>query len=211
MAQLDALLKSCTLEPAYHCTRLTSEEVSRIRRTGMQLSGVHMLANRIEQLIANREMSTDIGKVLLGKHQAAHPSRADQICFIFFPPHHAGESGIGLLFRHWGGEALYGEHVDDPVTSPILQSIGSPCVVVASIPVTSLRTPNYLSIQVVRCYLVNRNWSSCPDGDLQLQCSAVKNIAAGDVRSVVQFPDSEFLRLTGCESWRLKLVGDLVI
>src|ERR1700676_2031123 len=46
--------------------------------------------------------------------------------------------GVGRFFRYWGGEALYNSHQDHAVRGPLLESIGTPCVIQADIPISNL-------------------------------------------------------------------------
>lgn len=46
-------------------------------------------------------------------------------------------------------------HEDDPVTSPILRAIGTPCLIEADVPVASLAPGACLAMKLVRTYLIS--------------------------------------------------------
>jgi hypothetical protein len=113
-----------------------TERIGRLRESGM-----------IEEAIAER---------LATENRADSANRAGKIWFCFFPPHHAGESGIEALLRHWGGEALYNSHDNDPITGPILRALGTPCLVEADVPIASLPGPGFLEMKLARNDLIPR-------------------------------------------------------
>ena len=104
----------------WHCTRLTDTEADEIRRSGMQLPNAEMLTRRIDALVKDNLITADVARRLKSENQAGEEYRAGMAWFCFFPPGNVDEHGIGRFFHHWGGEALYVCHEDDPVTSPAL-------------------------------------------------------------------------------------------
>ena len=86
-------------------------------------------ARRIEALVKDKLIAPDIAERLKSKNQADKNYRARKVWFCFFPPRNAGEHGIKRFFRHWGGEALYVCHENDPLTSHAISCIGLPRIV----------------------------------------------------------------------------------
>ena len=85
-------------------------------------------AGRLYRLRAATSLITpDIARRLKSKNRASEQPGA--VYFCFFPPRTDDEDGIGRFFRHWGGEALYVCHEDDPITSPTISCVGRPCIV----------------------------------------------------------------------------------
>ncbi|UVA81896.1 hypothetical protein [Pandoraea commovens] len=185
----------------WHCTRITDVEITQIVRSGMQLPDGAMLRRRIDALVASGQLPSDIGDRLAAANQADESNRAGRLWFCFFPPHRAGEHGIGRFFHHWGGEALYNSHEDDPVTSPILRAIGTPCVIEADVPVASLTPGAGLAMKLVCIYLISRGYETDEPVEHE-ENSGVKPIAADCVRRVIRYPEHEFMELTGCAAWR---------
>jgi len=121
------------------------------------------------------------------------------ISFCFYPPYKAGQGGIERLFRSWGGEALYNSHEDDPVIGPILNGIGTPCIIEAYVPIISLRCHDSLEDKVIRRYLVNRGLETVEP--LDHEGKAEQPIPSQNISRIIPFPESDFIRLTRCDAW----------
>lgn len=187
----------------WHCTRLTDQEIDDILANGFHLPNREMLHRRVDTLIANGTISQDVGDRLKERNQADAPNRAGMIWFCFHPPGEAGESGIERFFRHWGGEALYGLHERDPVTSPVLAQVGTPCVVEALVPIATLKVHGGLYTKVIRRFLADRGDAVTEPTDHQDR--AIQPLPASVIEGIHRFPDPQFLRLTGCQVWRRKI------
>jgi hypothetical protein len=183
----------------WHCTRLTETEIASILANGMQLPDRAMLSRRIDALESEKLVTPAVANVLKSKNQADEENRVGRVWFCFFPPRIAGESGIGDLLRHWGGEALYNSHDRDQKIGPVLRSIGVPCLVEANVPIASLGRNGGLSFKIVRRYLISRDHSSSEP--VEHEDRVVCPLAAEFICRVIQFPEPDFLNLTGCETW----------
>lgn len=187
----------------FHNTRLTYEEIQRIKDSGMQLPNLALLIERIEVLVKRGTVTQEVGERLKEKNQANDKHRANMIWFCLFEPHLAGESGIERLLRHWGGEALYNSHENDPITGPILRRIGIPVVVEAVLPIALLRGPSFMSEKVARQFHISQGFNS---GEGVLMDDFVRApLPAESIRAIYEFPGVEFRRLTDCDSWYEKL------
>ena len=186
--------------PGWHCSRLTEAEVYGIRSKGMKPPNAEMLARRIDALMEAGEITPEMGRRLKLENQAGDKNRAGRTWFCFFPPSNAGEDGIARFFRHWGGEALYFCHENDPVLSSAISCIGTPCLVEADVPIASLRMHGALEQAIYRRYLVSQDNSKVWPTDYE-DCIEYP-LPAGNVRRVITFPDPEFMSLTGCSEWR---------
>jgi hypothetical protein len=198
-----------TLQPyeitGWHCTRLTDVEIDHILQDGMQLPDTAMLNQRIDALVAAGHLSEDIALRLKSDNQSGETNRAGMVWFCFFPPRNAGESGIERFFRHWGGEALYNSHEDDPGTSPAISAIGTPCLVEADVPIASLEKYGGLSRKIYRRFLVSRGFKT--RDSVEHEDRIKRPLPAGNIRRVVRFRDPAFDELTGCSDWRMPLRG----
>ena len=184
----------------WHCTRLTDAEVDEILHSGMQLPNAAMLARRIDALEGTDLIAPDVARRLMSENQAAEEYRAGMVWFCFFPPGNVDEDRIGRFFHHWGGEALYVCHEDDPVTSPVLRRIGTPCLVEADVPIASLRMHGNLDTIVYRRFLISRGY--CIKESTNYDDHIVHPLPAGNVRRVISFPDPDFYSLTSCSEWQ---------
>lgn len=183
----------------WHCTRLTDAEADDILRDGMQLPDVAMLARRIDAVVKANKLAPDIARLLKSKNQADEEYRAEMVWFCFFPPRKAGEEGIERFFRHWGGEALYNSHEDDPVTAPALSCIGTPCIVEANVPIASLAKHEGLAFNIIRRFLTSRGY--CTSESTDYDGRIVHPLPTANIRRVIRFPDPDFFVLTGCSEW----------
>jgi hypothetical protein len=146
----------------------------------------------------------DIAVLLRASHQAGEGSRAGKFWFCFYPPALAGESGVGHFFRHWGGEALYNLHEDDPVTSAVLAALGMPCPVLTEVPIALFGNSFSLARSIVRRFLTSQGHQI--DEPVACEGYIVSELPAGNIHRVVRFPRPEFLSLTGRMDWKRPLV-----
>ncbi len=187
----------------WHCTRLTAPEATLIRSNGLGLPNAAMLHARLDRLVG-ADMLTSANAAALGaRHEADHPWRAGRIWFCFCPPRLAGEHGIRRFFHHWGGEALYNSHEDDPDTGPVLASIGTPSIVEAIVPLAGVYC-GHLTDHVVGVYLRSLGVAGLGP-DQHMDGYSLTPIAAENVRTIVTFPSAEFMALTECGGWRKPL------
>ena len=190
----------------WHCTRLTDAEVKEIYRNGMWLPDREKLTRRIEAVVAEGLLSADVSRLLKSRNQADEKYRARMIWFCFYPPRRSGESGIERFFRHWGGEALYNSHERDPVSSPAIGRIGTPCLVEASVPIASFARHGGPELVIIWRFLADRGRKLCKATDFEGRI--VAPLPADNVRRVIRFPDREFLELTGCLEW-VRPIGEI--
>ncbi|OEK01171.1 hypothetical protein BFP97_06445 [Roseivirga sp. 4D4] len=183
----------------YHCTRLTDVEIDGILSEGMSLQNKDTLSARINQLLLEGKISEHIGHRLKNENQANEEYRSHMLWFCFFEPQLAGESGIKRFFRSWGGEALYNSHESDPETGIVLSAIGTPCLIEAEVPISILNQHSFLAMKVVRNFLKNRDYDmkECIDHEGY----ATNNLDSCFIKRVMKYPDSDFIRLTGCDEW----------
>lgn len=200
-SHLDELLRASDYcLRGYHCTRLTEAEIKTILTEGMSLPNLEMLAKRIRTIEMGGLISSKIAQFLLAKNQSDEKNRANMIWFCFFSPHIAGEGGIKRFFRHWGGEALYNSHEDHPVSGYAIAKIGIPCIVEANVPLSSLAKYRTPVTKIIRRFLIANGWQTmeCMDHEGY----SVRAIPAQNIMRVIQYPESDFISLTGCDEWR---------
>jgi hypothetical protein len=200
----EEILKAYALV-GWHCSRLTRAEINHIIENGMQLPSVAMLSRRIDALVEQGLLTRESAHRLISTNQADERNRAGRIWFCFFAPSIGGQRGIERFFRHWGGEALYNSHEDNPEMSQVLGVIGTPVLVEARVPIRCLGPHSWLSIKTVRRFLISRGFRT--DEPMDHEDQAVQPLAASNIQRIIRFPEPEFLRLTGCHEWRDPLRG----
>jgi hypothetical protein len=182
----------------WHCTRLTDEEIAAIIEGGMQLPNGTMLKVRLDGLTAAGRLTETIADKLKATNQADDDNRAGRVWFCFYPPRLAGEGGIERFFRHWGGEALYNSHEDDPETGPSIASIGRPCLVEAVVPISGMDSTR-VAFNVARRYLIHRGFET--EEPVELEASVKQPLPASSIRRIIVFPEPDFISLTECDTW----------
>lgn len=187
----------------YHCTRLTDDEIDRIKKEGMSLQNRTTLCARIDSLIGEGIISESVGTRLKSENQADDDNRAHMLWFCFFEPHLAGEGGIERFFRSWGGEALYNSHEGDLETGEAIGNIGTPCLIESQVPIASLNEHSFLDTKIIRNYLKNRDYDirEC----MNHEGYARTKIDRKDIKQVIQFPSDRFVALTKCHEWKTPL------
>ncbi|MGX1357342.1 hypothetical protein [Bradyrhizobium elkanii] len=202
LGELRKVLNNYTLH-RYHCTRLIRPEIARIRSSGMQLPNEAMLHQRIESLRDGGLLDAANAAELIADNEAAEKNRAGRIWFCFFPPNLDSETGLSDLLSYWGGESLYNSHDTHAVRGPLLAGIGTPCLVEAEVPISSLRGPSFLDMKVARQFLI---WNGLQTSEpvLHTDC-AIEPLPARSILRIIEFPGSDFTALTGCDAWQKQL------
>lgn len=178
----------------YHCTRLTESEILNITNDGTILPNLDFLTRRIDTLVSCGILTSEIANRLKTENEASCRYRIRQLWFCFFPPKKDGD-GVKRFFCSWGGEALYMRHENDPETGAILREIGKPCIVEADIPISSLNPDCGLTFNIARNFLKNngRQTNECYD----FSAYSKKNILPSQIKKIFQFPDPDFIALSG--------------
>jgi hypothetical protein len=196
--ELQSVLRRGYVLRGYHCTRLTDHEIQQITMNGMQVPDLNFFYDRIDAIEQAGKIEYEIAQLLKNNNQANDSNRKGKIWFCFFKPSIAGQSGIERLFRSWGGEALYNSHESDPVTGPVLKSIGTPCLIDAFVPIASLSSYG-VCFKIIRQYLINRGLNT--EEPVDHEDRATQPIPAQNISRIIQFPDQDFISLTKCDGW----------
>ena len=181
---------------AWHSTRLTEREITRIVAEGMELPTVETLMRRIDAAEAQGAFPQAIAQQFKGRHQADSPTRQGRIWFLFTRPHH--DDGIQDFLRFWGGEALYAAIDRDPELGPVLRSVGAPAIVEAAIPMSFFEDSLGFESHIAGHYCA---WRAGRDHDAVPHDRVLAPIPAHLIRRIVTFHDAEFAELTGCGTY----------
>ena len=200
VSEFGKILKQYSLR-GFHCTRLTEEEIFFIRKHGLTLQNLNTLCKRIDKLVVSNQMSKQIADCLMDNNQSGAINRANKLWFCFFPPHVAGQHGIERFFRHWGGEALYNSHENNPVTGEWLQKIGTPCVIEALVPLKSMPDIRLPYGQFIRSYLKDKGYFI--EKGIEFEGYIIEPLNPINIIDIHQFPCNSFIDLTGCAHWDL--------
>jgi hypothetical protein len=183
----------------FHWTRLHAEEIISIKREGLQPLSAAKLRFRIEERIKAGDIPAGLGRRLLADHQADDDHRKGMIWFVNSRSCLTDCSGVFRLFRNWGGESLYNSHERDPETGPLLQSVGVPCIVVAVLPISRIRTYHNVAEKFIWSFLGKHGIKT--DHSPELEGYLEEPIQPAQVRSIIDYEDQRFEALTRCKSW----------
>jgi len=159
-----------------------------------------MLDFRLDALLQSGLLTDTLVGKLKARNQADDEHRAGMIWFCLYPPRFAGEGGIERFFRHWGGEALYNSHEDDPVTGAAISSIGQPCLVEALIPIANMGSRIGFTFKIARHYLISRGFRTREPLDHDAWSRLA--LPAANIRRIIKYPEPDFISLTGCADWK---------
>lgn len=194
---------SAILQPesviSYHCARLHADEIAAIRANGMVPLSVERLATRIQRRIDAGDIPEIPGRQLLEKHGAASPTRNGKLWFFRTRSTLQDEIGLHLLFRYWGGEALYHLHETDTEIEPILRGIGEPSIVVAAVPLDQFALSAAAGERFYAAFISAHGMC----GDEHQFSGYVKcPVQAPQIRDIVCYADPRFEHLTRASSWQ---------
>lgn len=203
--RIDAAIRDHHLV-GWHCTRLTADEIERIRGNGMRVAGADLAAERVRARVAAGDIPDALGKVLLEKSCAEHTNapgewgyRKGMVWFVFTRGPLREESGVSRLFGTWGGEILYGSHMSDPAVDGALRALGTACIIEAAVPVREIEAYGSIGKRLL-CWYLHRRDVRTEDGDHWEGHTKVV-IPASCVRRVVRRSDPDFVKLTDCDEW----------
>jgi len=176
-----------------------------IKASGLRPLDTALVRDRIAQAVAEGELIQDIAELLLDSHQAEDNGRLGMTHFFNCRSILVDEGDVGRLFRSWGGEALYNSHESRDDTGPVLRGIGMPAIVVTAIPIPRLRTTTAdTGERFVWRFLADRQVpiDQAPD----IETCATEPVPAEMILEIITFADCRFEQLTGCSTWRNRLV-----
>jgi hypothetical protein len=107
LEDLDRDMETRTIR-AWHYTRLTDTEVEAMRTTGINLSSLGAIRQRLDVQVAAREISADTADALYAASPFHDPEQIGPRSDKFWMTSHPVEIGDGrvtLLLGNWGGEA----------------------------------------------------------------------------------------------------------
>jgi hypothetical protein len=125
---------------AFHYTRLTDDEVAKLKLRGIHLSTPETLKNRLDQLVIDGIITSDIASALYKEspfHGNQQESRTDKFWMVSHPVC-TDDSGVTRFMRYWGGEVASFWNSDDALLSA-LSSIGHSRIIETAVPMIATR------------------------------------------------------------------------
>jgi hypothetical protein len=204
VAHAEALLHGHRLV-GYHCTRLTPDEMRRIRTEGLRALSPNLVQERLEALVDAGEMSRAqcdffLHSAMLQAHLAnRHGNRTGMVWLCPNRSTLRDSSGVFRLFRSWGGEALYAGFERDASAFGVLSRLGVPAIVkcAVTLPTDALhgcRAANLLSNAV-------RHEIEHPEPSPTFDWCVRRDLEPTEVVDIVVLDDPRFEELTGHAQW----------
>jgi hypothetical protein len=135
LEDLDRDMETRTIR-AWHYTRLTDAEVEAMRATGIDLSSLGAIRQRLDMQVAAKEISAGTADALYGASPFHHPDQIGPRSDKFWMTSHPVEIGDGrvtLFLRNWGGEGVY-FWLNDEQLKTAVANIGKPRVIEVAVP-----------------------------------------------------------------------------
>lgn len=110
--EIEILLSNCKFI-AFHCTRLTLEEIEDIEKHGLKLLDNIMMQEKITKAFKSGYLTKEDYTELILDNLSDDENRKGRIFATLFKSTLSDESSVGYFFKHWGGEALYKYRIID--------------------------------------------------------------------------------------------------
>jgi hypothetical protein len=183
----------------FHCTRLHPDEITSIKRDGLQPLSSAKLHSRIEERISAADIPARLGKLLLAGHQADDDHRKGMIWFVNSRSVLTDYGGLFRLFRYWGGESLYNSHERDPETGALLQRIGVPCIMVAGLPIRKFQIYSNIGDKIIWSFLGKKRIET--NHSPELEGYMREAVLPARIREIISYGERRFESLTRRNSW----------
>jgi hypothetical protein len=191
----------------YHCTRLAAHEIENIKSNGMKILTKELVEERFKGVLKigllREEQYQYISSSELFKGSLNNEC-GQRTGYIWFCPNRSTLKDGGAvcrLFQSWGGEAVYNGHEEDKNIGHHLKSIGAPCIVKCSMPMTDIEDDlTYMAKRFVSQFISN-NGSFAPDPSAVFDMSIERDLLPSEVLEVIDFSDPRFLEITDHQSW----------
>lgn len=188
----------------FHCTRLHEDEIRAILNEGLVPLSTELVTARVQSRVNSGDITEAVATKLLSHHQAADENRRGMIWFVFSKSILADGSGVWNLFRSWGGEALYQGHEEHSVCGTALRRIGSPSIVVASVPLGNTLEPMWpVGERFVARWLRQRRIRTHYPAEMEGYMSV--RLVPERILKVIERDDPAFEKLTNCRKWHLPI------
>lgn len=191
---------------AYHCTRLTPEEIQGVKKVGLRLLSPALVKEKLDACYSGGYISRkdfeylERSKSVADNLNDVHASRSNMIWFCPNRSTLKESSGVYRHFRSWGGEAIYCGHEEDNDIAHVLSSVGVACIVKCAIPFKRLEQfyANFAE-RFMSQYISDE--MDYPEPSAEFDLLTRQDLMTSDVLEVIEHPDPRFEALTNYASW----------
>lgn len=192
---------------AYHCTRLTEEEIQDIKETGMKRASALFVHKRFKTLHEQGYLSTDQYLYLRNSECIKYNLNAKKGALtkdIFFVCNRSilkkQPDGIYRLLRSWGGEAIYRGHENDEKIASTLQSIGTPCIIKCTLPFSDVQSFGGKFAERFLSFFIADEIEH-PEPSPGLEIYITRDTQKEEVLEIIEFSNPLFEKFTGYSLW----------
>lgn len=181
---------------AYHCTRLTVDEIEGVRRDGLALLEVAAMRRKIDARVAAGDLNAECAGRLQARldRNVLEPTRGKTLWATMSELALMEELKLHQPLIYWGGEAIL-SYVDGD--HPHLASIGSACIVEFSAPFSAAVQFDPTEAFLERFVYMQRGYGENGANDI---CFA-SAVPAERIRRIIGRREPDFERLTACDTW----------
>ena len=203
--QLEALLVPQRII-AYHCSRLTKEEIVNIKQEGLHILTADLVNKKLDGCLSHGYLKqAEYEHIRNSPHlfESLHnqlDSRTGMIHFCASRTTLMNSHAVYRFFRSWGGEALYWGHEQDSGLGHVISQMGVPCIVVSAIPFMRINQGyRQLSEHFIR-YLFSEELGFT-ELSLAVDIRTEENLGPSEILDIIEFTDPGFEELTSKSSW----------
>lgn len=190
----------------FHCTRLTTAEMSDIAHSGLRCLSPGLVYERIDSCVARGFLAPADGEYLR-ESTAVRDCVTDRFGrrsgLVWFCPNRSSlkdYSGVSRFFCTWGGEALYWGHEDDARIAPVLRHLGLPCVIKCAVPyVQAQQHHDNFSERLLAQFVAGE--IEYPEPPPRFDFYTETDIAPSNICQIIVAGSSDFASLTAYRSW----------
>lgn len=199
VAQLTRILMQHNII-GYHCTRLTSDETKEIAESGMQILSCDLITKRLSYACQEKILSESDCKTLL--KNALDNNWKHRAGMIWFCPNRSTlkeEYSVFRLFRSWSGEAVYCGYEEDENIGIKLRSIGMPCIIKCTIPLSSLPDCSDIAERFLSFFVSDE--IEYPEPTAGFDMPITRNLLNTEVLEIINIHNNSFEELTNYKNW----------
>ncbi len=191
----------------YHCTRLAAHEIENIKNSGMKMLTKELVEERLQHALENGLLNKEQYRYISNSRYLKNSldnQYGHRTNYIWFCPNRSTLKDGGAvcrLFQSWGGEAVYNGHEEDKNIGHHLKSIGTPCIVKCTMPMTDIEDDlTYMAKRFVSQFISN-DVSFFPHPSARFDMGIQRDLISSEVIEIIEFLDPRFLEFTNHHNW----------
>ncbi len=188
-----------------HCTRLHDDEIAEISRTGMETLSLDLLTRRVSARVDAGDLTAAQGAMLISENYVNDDDCGHRLGMLWFcldVDLEKDQHGVEEFFRFWGGESLYHRHYEDEGVRSLLRSIGTPCIVEATLASEDcIPWGPTVGERLHAAYMGRRKVGANGGWETRIKHA----LAPEQIRRIIRLGDPAFETLTRCSTWNPQL------